>query len=285
MFGPAVEIAKLRGVQTVFVAAHDRDVQPYRALSRRSRWWPLYAWGLTRTDRILVQHRGQMARLAPRWQAKACILPSIVSEMPSMTPHVKRQKYIAWVAMLKQVKRPDLLIDIARQAPALHFIVCGGPIARKTSSYSYHERIINELQMLPNIEYRGQVGPEEAQQVIANAAVLLSTADEEGFPNTFLQAWANGTPVVSLSVDPDDVIKQRHTGVVSGSVERAVVDLGMLADSWQQRDELGVHAQQYVRTTHSEAGIIPVLEHFLLGHINNIGKKQIDHELHEGGRF
>lgn len=264
LLGPAVEIAKLRGVQTIFSAGFDRDVQPRRALSRRPRWWPLYAWGLARTDRIFVQHRGQMLQLAPRWRAKACILPSIVGEIMSVKSHAERAQYVAWVAMLRQAKRPDVLIEVARKVPTLRFVVCGGPTTFMSPS-GYSERIIKELRALPNVEYRGQVAPEEAQQVIANAAVLLSTSDEEGFPNTFLQAWSNGTPVVSLSVDPDNVIKQERIGAVSGSVEHVVADLGALMDSWQQRDEIAVHAQQYVMKTHSEAGIVPTFEHFLLG--------------------
>jgi glycosyltransferase involved in cell wall biosynthesis len=282
MLGPAVEIAKLRGVQTVFVAAHDRHVQPRRALSRRPRWWPLYAWGLTRTDRILVQHQEQMAQLAPRWRAKARILPSIVGEMPSMTPHVERERYIAWVAMLRQMKRPDLLIEIARQAPTLHFVVCGGPTTLM-SPPGYSERIINALRVLPNVEYRGQVAPEEAGQVIANAATFLSTSDAEGFPNTFLQAWASGTPIVSLSLDPGAAIRQQEIGRVSEGVENAVRDLHALIDSSQQRETIGIRARRYVAETHGAAGIVSIFERFLLSHINNTNREQIDRDL-DGGR-
>jgi len=264
LLGPAVELAKLRGVQTIFAAGFDRDVQPRRALSRRPRWWPLYAWGLARTDRILVQHRGQMAQLTPRWRAKARILPSIVGEMESVTSHAERAQYVAWVAMLRQAKRPDLLIEVARKTPSLYFIVCGGPTTFM-SPPGYSERIIEALRTLPNIEYRGQVAPKEARQVIANAAVLLSTSDEEGFPNTFLQAWSSGTPVVSLSVDPNDVIKQEGLGAVSESIESVEADLGTLMASWQQRDEIAARARRYVTTTHSEAGVVPAFEQFILG--------------------
>lgn len=268
MFGPAVEVAKLRGVQTVFVAAHDRHVQPRRALARRSHWWPLYAWGLRRTDRILVQHAEQMAKLALRWQAKARILPSIVGEMPVMTPHSEREQYIAWVAMLRQMKRPDLLIAIARQAPTLHFVVCGGPTTLM-SPLGYGERIIDALRALPNVEYRGQVAPKEAEQMIANAAVFLSTADAEGFPNTFLQAWASGTPIVSLGLDPGATIGQQGIGKVATSIEDAVKDLRALINSSQQREEIGIRARRYVVETHSVEGIVPVFEQFLYNHSND----------------
>ena len=75
------------------------------------------------------------------------------------------------------------------------------------TSPSYRDRVLDELRATPNIEYLGQVAPERAQQLMADAALLLSTSDEEGFPNTFVQAWSSGTPVVSLKVDPDGVIQ------------------------------------------------------------------------------
>ena len=34
---------------------------------------------------------------------------------------------------------------------------------------------------------------------------LLSTSDEEGFPQTFLEAWSHGTPVVTLGFRSRDV--------------------------------------------------------------------------------
>lgn len=262
LLGLGVEIAKLRRVRTIFAAGFDRDVQPRYALSRRPRWWPLYAWGLARTDRILVQHHGQMSQLAPRWRVKARILPSIVGDIQSGPPHAERQRYVAWVAMLRHAKRPDILIEVARQAPALHFIVCGG-LSTFVAPPGYSERTIAALRALPNIEYRGRVTAQEAQQVIANAAVLLSTADGEGFPNTFLQAWSSGTPVVSLVIDPDDTIKHEGIGTVCEDAAQAVADLEALLDSWQRREAIADRARQYVAKTHGEAGIVPMFEHFL----------------------
>src|SRR5207253_100492 len=119
--------AKIVGVRTIFSAAFDTDVQPWRALVERPRWWPLYAWGLSNTDRIFVQHSGQFSELPSKLRHKAAIVPNMINTPPTMKPHQEREKYIAWVGMLRQPKRPDLLLEIARKAQNLRFIVCGGP--------------------------------------------------------------------------------------------------------------------------------------------------------------
>ena len=259
LWGSAVEVAKLAGVRTIFAAGVDSDVQPRRALFRRPHWWPLYAWGLSRTDRILVQHTGQLAELAPRWQPKAYIVPSIAGEMTAVKPHSVRAQYVAWVAMLRQPKRPDILLEIARKAPAIRFVVCGGPTSF-ASPPGYGEWIVEALQAQPNIEFLGQVAPQKTRQIIADAAMLLSTSDAEGFPNTFLEAWSSGTPVISLNIDPNRIIERQELGTVPGTVERATADIMTLMDSPRRRDAIAARARCYVAETHSAAAVAAIFE-------------------------
>jgi glycosyltransferase involved in cell wall biosynthesis len=264
LWGSAVEIAKLAGVRTIFAAAFDTDVQPRRALLRRPHWWPLYAWGLLRTDKIVLQHTGQLAALSPRWQPKAYIVPSIAGEMIPAKPHSERAKYVAWVAMLRQPKRPDVLLEIAHKTPAIRFLVCGGP-APFASPPGYSESIVEALQAQPNIEFLGKVAPQKTRQIIADAALLLSTSDAEGFPNTFLEAWSSGTPVISLKIDPDRIIERWELGTVPGTVERAAADITTLMGSPQRRDDMAMHAQRYVAEAHSEATVATIFKRAIAG--------------------
>ena len=267
LLGPVFELATFAGVRTIFHAAFDTDVHPRHALDRRRRWWPLYAWGLARADKIFVQHRGQLSKLPPPWQKKASVLPKVcngLGETVDVKAHMVRQKYVAWVAMLRQPKRPDVLVEIARAAPNIAFVVCGG-ITHHRSPPGYGERIVRSLRALPNVEYRGRVSPREAAQTIADAAVLLSTSDEEGFPNTFTQAWSSGTPVVSLKLDPDDIIEEMGLGAVSGSSEKAIADINSLLNSPQERERIAVRARRYIAEVHSEAAVISTFERALHG--------------------
>lgn len=263
-WGPAVATAKLAKVGTIFSAGFDTDVLPRHALYRRHRWWPLYFWGLSWTDRIFLQHGGQLAALASRWRSKAHIVPSIAGETTAVQPHSERLKYVAWVGQLRQPKRPDLLVEMARRSPAIRFVVCGGPTTFM-SPPGYGEQIVDALCSLPNVEYLGQVAPHKAQQVIADAAILLSTSDEEGFPNTFLQAWSNGTPVVSLQIDPDRIIERVGLGAVSNNTKGAIGDINTLMDSSRRREEIAVRARRYVAEAHSEAAVTAAFERAIRG--------------------
>ena len=260
--GPAFEIAKFKGVRTIYSVAFDRDVEPRHALTRRRRFWPLYAWGLARADRIFVQHRGQLSGLARHLRSKAYIfpkLPNAKGQSLVVTPHAKRREYVAWVGMLRQHKRPDLLIEIARSNPSIPFIVCGGPTGHRTPG-QYSKQILHLLHTTPNIEFLGRVSHEKAQQVISEAAMLLSTSDEEGFPCVFLEAWSSGTPVVSLKIDPDQIIEEKGLGAVSGDVERVSADIRRLLDSPSRRDEMAARCREHVKEAHGEAAVIQAFE-------------------------
>jgi len=263
-WGPAVQVAKLSGVRTIFAAAFDTDVEPRRALFRRPRWWPLYAWGLMRSDRIFVQHNGQLSQLVTRWKSKAHVVPSFAGEMPVGLPHSERKGYVAWVGTLRGPKRVDRLIEIARRLPKIQFVVCGGTSTFQ-SSVENGRQIVSDLRALPNVDYLGQVEIKRTQKIIAEANILLSTADGEGFPNTFLEAWSSGTPVVSLTIDPDGIIQQKGLGTLSRSVGCAVEDIKTLMELPQRRTDIGIRAQQHVEKMHSESVVIKIFERAVLG--------------------
>jgi glycosyltransferase involved in cell wall biosynthesis len=257
LLGPLVEIAKIARVRTVFHAAFDADLQPRRAVFRRSRWWPLYAWGLWRADKIFVQHAGQLSILQPQLRSKACTLPKVVPLPLTTVPHAERSKHVAWVATLRQHKRPDLLIEIAKRSPDVRFVVCGGPTEYQTPE-GYSMRMIKTLDELPNVDYRGRVDPGTATKVIAESALLLCTSDEEGFPNTFTQAWSSGTPIVSLKVDPGNIIAKLGLGAVSKTAEGAVLDINKLLKSVEQRNDIAARARQYISENHNEATVLDI---------------------------
>jgi glycosyltransferase involved in cell wall biosynthesis len=267
LWGPLVEIAKLSGARTIFHAALDADAQPRRAVFTRSRLWPLYAWGLLRADKLFVQHAGQLFMLHPRLRSKACTLPKVCPLPSAVKPHSQRQGYVAWVATLRQHKRPDVLIDIAKKAPDVKFIVCGGPTDYLTPS-GYGMRMVETLTKLPNIDYQGRVGPDEAMGVIADAALLLCTSDEEGFPNTFTQAWSNGTPIVTLKVDPDSLIEKMGLGAVSKTVDVALADINALMASSDRREEIALRARRYISENHNQTAVTEIFTNALCnGHL------------------
>jgi glycosyltransferase involved in cell wall biosynthesis len=228
-------------------------------LTARRGLWPLYFWGLSKTERIFVQHRGQLEKLALAWRGKATVMRSIADACDGFTPHSSRDCFVAWVGMLRHPKRPDLLVEIARRSPDIKYVVCGGTAIHRSPA-GYSNDVLAQLQRLPNVIFKGQVSPAEAERIIGQAAILLCTSDEEGFPNTFLQAWSRGTPVVTLQVDPDSLIKTLELGAVTGSLETTIEELDRLLRSPEARQIIAVRCHEYISNNHRAEVVVQAFD-------------------------
>lgn len=259
LWGPTAEIARRLGIRTAFSMMHDNHVQLRKALARRGNLWPLYAWGLQRSDIIFIQHDGQRLHLPMRWQGKAYPLPGIVSLTETVVPHSERNGAVLWIAVIRPAKRPDLLVEIACRLPDIRFVVCGAPSLSHWDAGKL-EPIMAQLRSLPNVDYRGHVSPEQALKSIGEASLLLSTSDGEGFPSVFLEAWAAGTPVVSIQIDPDHKIRNCDLGKVTETVEGAVDALRSFMTSPERLRDMGMKARRHVEELHSSVAGVRAFE-------------------------
>jgi len=259
LWGPAAEIARWLGVRTAFSVMHDLDVQPRQALMRHNHWWPLFKWGLLRSHLIFIQHHGQREHLPKRWHRRTYLLPGIVRTPYFITPHPERNGTVVWAAVIRPIKRLDLLIEIARRLPSIHFVVCGAPNPGLWETAKLNE-ILTKLRSLPNVDYRGHVTPEQTLKVIGDASLLISTSGGEGFPSVFLEAWAAGTPIVSLQIDPDNKIRNEQLGVVADTVEEAADAVCFLMKSPERRQDIGIRAHRHVEEMHSPDAAVRAFE-------------------------
>lgn len=259
LWGPAAEVARQFGIRTAFSTMHDLDAQVRHSLRSRPYLWPLYQWGLQRSNLIFIQHYGQRDSLPVNLQHKTYLLPGIVSLPESVTPHVQRNGTVVWAAVIRPPKRPDLLVEIARRLPTVRFVVCGAPRLSHWEPQRI-DRIMQDLRSLPNVDYRGHVDPELTLQTISRASLLLSTSDGEGFPSVFLEAWAAGTPVVSMQIDPDHKIRDHELGKVADTVDGAADAIRLLMEAPDRRQEMGVRSRLHVEEIHGSASAVRAFE-------------------------
>jgi len=239
------------GVRFVYHLAHDLHCTPWTAYDYK-RWFhvPLYALGLQSADAIFVQHDHQRALVSPRLRSRLTRVPNLVRSFSEHPRAYEATTFDAiWIALIRPVKRLELFLDLAAALPDLHFAVVGGfePIMNADLRASLEAR----LGSLKNLAFLGPQRAADVVALLARSKVLVNTSSSEGFPNTMLEAWSVGVPVVSLSVDPDGVIKREQLGVVSGTVGNLRRDVSALVRTELLNRQLGANALAYVLRHHS----------------------------------
>ncbi len=163
---------------------------------------------------------------------------------------VKDQRVkVVWIANIRPVKRPEVFVDLAdrlRDLEDVQFIMMGRPASRR-----HQRRLAPRLESARNLRYLGEMPIAEVNRILAESHILVNTSDYEGFPNTFVQAWFRDVPVVSLHVDPDDILKKQGLGFHSGNFEMLVRDTRRLIEDTDLRMHMGRRARAYAAENHS----------------------------------
>jgi glycosyltransferase involved in cell wall biosynthesis len=232
----------------IFAAANNLDF-----LDQWSRRTRIYAFGVRSADTVVVQSREQETLARRRFPhiRKLVRIPSFADEPPPTAPRREASAFL-WVGRLVDYKRPLLYADLAKALPDLRFVL----IPLRPLYYAAERECLAQLEGLaarmPNFEVGESLPHAELVEALAGAVAVVNTALHEGVPNTFLEAWSQGVPVLTLSFDPDGVVQERGLGVsANGSWERFVAGARELWEGRLERDDLALRARNHVRNVHS----------------------------------
>lgn len=221
------------GRRFVFRSALDTDCDRSRLYVQfaRERW--LYGYGLRRANAILVQSTAQAQTLARSYGLTGRVAGMLVEE-PS--PTLARGIDVLWVANIRGVKRAERLLELAGSLPEVRFHMVGGP--SRGEETLFHD-VSRAAAGRSNVHFHGRLSYWEAKALYPRAKVFVNTSDLEGFPNSYLQAWISGVPVVTL-IDPDGVIEREGLGVAARSRAQMRAAIGRLLGepaAWQAASE------------------------------------------------
>jgi len=162
---------------------------------------------LLKSDYIFLQHKGQIMT-GNHIKGKMMIFPNIIENKVNQLLKSFHQDYFIHVGTLTIYKGAENLYNlISILDKNIKVIIVGVPDDNKS------EIIFNRLKDFSNVILKGRMDHQSTIQLIANAQALINTSNYEGFPNIFLEAWASGVPVISLKVNPGNVLNQNSLGI------------------------------------------------------------------------
>lgn len=168
-------------------------------------------------------------------------LPSPI-QVPQRAPVKASRPTVCFVARWDRRKRPELFLELARQRPDVRFVAVG-----KSADAEWDAELRGRYAGLPNLEMPGfvdQFSGTALSDLLGESWILVNTAEREGLPTSFLEAFAHGCAILSR-VNPDGLVS-RFGHVVENDAFAEGLETLLRNDDWRSKGEGGrQYVQQY----------------------------------------
>lgn len=263
--GVAAYYAKLNNCRMIWHVSSDTDVMPFSIDKRDSGPKAVrfiekkfLEYGMAHSDVIIAQTYQQATMLESYYGlSETKVIPNY-HMAPNVVEKVDDLITVVWVSNIKPMKRPEIFLRLASDlkfVPHVRFLMIG-----RGGESKWHRKVLQEIDAIGCIEYLGEIPNEEVNACLEQCHVLVNTSSFEGFPNTFIQAWLRSVPVVSLEVNPDDVLETQGVGYCSLSYERMRDQVFRLIENKKVRNKMGQRAKDYAEEKFSENNILEIMK-------------------------
>lgn len=168
------------------------------------------------------------------------------------TPDLRRSveerfahKRILWCGNFGVRKRPELFIELAYRLKGLGItsVMVGG----STTEIEKYQDCKDFILFIPKVSFQ------DSLEFFDEATLFVNTSNchGDGFPNTYIQSWLRGVPVLSFGFDPDDVIKEKRLGFIADSIEHAKLQIASLFADYDEYVSLSQNVVDYSLENHT----------------------------------
>lgn len=202
---------------------------------------------------IICQNNLQQGLVRSNFNRDAVIIPSLFPVRKQVIND--KENIVLWVGNMTSAKRPELFVRMVqnlKQTEGWRFVMIG------------RESDVISKGNTSKIEVKGELSYQETLAWFDRAKVFVNTSLLEGLPNTFIQAWIKQALVLSLSVDPDGLLKKETLGYVfDDDLDKLTVFVDGYLNSSCSHQHVLTKAQSYARQTYDVKKNVDKLIHLI----------------------
>ncbi len=208
------------------------------------------AGAVKRADGIFAcaHNVGDRVRETYHLAADPGFLPSPI-HVPERAPIKSNRPTVCFVARWDRRKRPELFLELARRRPDVRFVAVG-----QSADAEWDAELRRRYAGLPNLEMPGfvdQFSGTALTDLLGESWILVNTAEREGLPTSFLEAFAHGCSILSR-VNPDNLVA-RFGQVVENDQFAEGLERLLENDAWKAKGEGG---RRYVREFYELGNVV-----------------------------
>ena len=234
---------KVFGKKFIYSIAHELDVsgEYVKDLKRK-----IFKYGINNATFLVAQSNDQIMFIEKQKNRKINNISVIKSGYKIKEIGENTKKYILWVSRAVRWKRPELFLKLAKLFPKEKFIM----ICNKEGDILYWESI-KKASSISNLKFLNYIPFHKIDRYFKEAKLFINTSIYEGFPNTFIQAFKNKTPVISLNVNPDEILTKNKIGIFChDDLKKMEFSINQLFENQELYDTYAKNAFTYVKNNH-----------------------------------
>lgn len=244
----------------VYMVSNDIEVDGRYAHRKGDLYYRVASQVFRLAHTVVVQNSYQEEMLSRRGTTPVLLRSShpIPTTLQQTAKHM-----VLWVGRIEERKRPEVFLHLAQENSDRSFVMVA---SEATGKGAYHEKVSRAARAIPNLVLYSYKPFDEIDRVFREAILLINTSEYEGFPNTFVQAAKNATPILSLGVNPDGFLDKYECGFsCNDDFETLNTRLRLLTSDEKLYKRMAENGFRYAKENHDIEKNIKVLHDLLLG--------------------
>ncbi len=224
----------------------------------------IYKFGVKNSKCVICQTKDQKDLLKQAIGKDGVIIKNIY--IPPKIELCKKNTLslkVLWVGRIIKEKRPEFFLKLAENLPNIDFCMIASVGGSSKYAIKYYNDIMESANKINNLDFKGFIPYKEINKYYAESSLFINTSNVEGFPNTFLEAWGNYTPIITIDFDPDEIICKYKLGIHSKNFKQLISDIETLLKNDELRYEMGKNSRKYVEKEHNLNNILNEYEHLI----------------------
>ncbi len=208
----------------------------------------IFKFGINNASYLVAQNKEQISELEGYKKRKFVNIVKINSGHEIIKPGKRPRRNILWIGRVDHLKRPEIFLKLARHFKQEKFVM----ICNLYNDEEKWEEINREAMKISNLKFYKYMNFHKIGKYFSGAKMLINTSIYEGFPNTFIQAFINKTPIISLNVNPDKILTERNVGLYcAGDFNKLIKKIDLLLKDESLNVKLSTNGFKYVKENHN----------------------------------
>mgnify|MGYP001560454314 FL=1 len=227
-------------IKFIFMFASDKEVEgKYQSNGKKDYFFKI----LLKNAVLISQNNSQKEYILKEYNASSII---IYNGFP-VNKKPKNKYNVLWVSRCDKLKNPELFLDLAKYFKNKSFVM----ICPESSDKEFFYNIREKVSHIKNLKFISFVKFNDINKYFINSRIFVNTSDYEGFPQTFIQATMNGTPIISLNVNPNNFLDKYKCGFcANGDLELMKKQISKLLGDRKLWAEMSNNAYKYAKENH-----------------------------------